>query len=259
MTAGSSKKSRPTPASQRMAVARTSRSEGDRRCGRPEARPRRGTRRPPKESSCQPRTRDASHHSDRSRHSPVDGCTLRRLPCGAKEGTTCVFPVDISRRPGESLRVLGSATARLRPGRRARLRRVRRCASCCPSRRRGRRRATPTPPTRGPPPPDRPWVVLNMIASVDGATAVAGRSGGLGGPADRSRVHRPAGAGRRHPGGRRHGAGRALRAAPHRPSRAGPPPGPGPGAVPPPGRGERAPRPGPGRAAVHRVARAARS
>jgi len=31
---------------------------------------------------------------------------------------------------------------------------------------------------------DRPFVRLNMIASVDGATAVAGRSGALGGPAD---------------------------------------------------------------------------
>jgi riboflavin biosynthesis pyrimidine reductase len=31
----------------------------------------------------------------------------------------------------------------------------------------------------------RPWVRLNMIASIDGATTVAGRSGGLGGPADR--------------------------------------------------------------------------
>jgi riboflavin biosynthesis pyrimidine reductase len=31
---------------------------------------------------------------------------------------------------------------------------------------------------------DRPWVRLNMIASVDGATAVEGLSGGLGGPAD---------------------------------------------------------------------------
>jgi riboflavin biosynthesis pyrimidine reductase len=31
---------------------------------------------------------------------------------------------------------------------------------------------------------DRPWVRLNMIASVDGATAVQGLSGGLGGPAD---------------------------------------------------------------------------
>ena len=31
----------------------------------------------------------------------------------------------------------------------------------------------------------RPAVRLNMIASVDGATAVDGRSGGLGGPADR--------------------------------------------------------------------------
>jgi riboflavin biosynthesis pyrimidine reductase len=32
----------------------------------------------------------------------------------------------------------------------------------------------------------RPWVVLNMIASVDGATAVDGVSGGLGGPGDRA-------------------------------------------------------------------------
>ncbi len=37
-----------------------------------------------------------------------------------------------------------------------------------------------------PRPPDRPWVLLNMVASVDGATAVEGRSGGLGGPADRA-------------------------------------------------------------------------
>lgn len=31
----------------------------------------------------------------------------------------------------------------------------------------------------------RPWVLANMIASVDGATALDGTSGGLGGPADR--------------------------------------------------------------------------
>jgi riboflavin biosynthesis pyrimidine reductase len=36
------------------------------------------------------------------------------------------------------------------------------------------------------PPPDRPWVLVNMIATVDGAaTDTAGRSGGLGGSADR--------------------------------------------------------------------------
>ena len=35
-----------------------------------------------------------------------------------------------------------------------------------------------------PAPPDRPWVLLNVITSVDGATAVDGRSGPLGGPAD---------------------------------------------------------------------------
>jgi len=32
----------------------------------------------------------------------------------------------------------------------------------------------------------RPWVIVDMIASIDGATAVAGRSGGLGGPADKA-------------------------------------------------------------------------
>jgi riboflavin biosynthesis pyrimidine reductase len=38
-----------------------------------------------------------------------------------------------------------------------------------------------------PVPADRPWVLTNMIASVDGAaTDSGGRSGGLGGPADRA-------------------------------------------------------------------------
>jgi riboflavin biosynthesis pyrimidine reductase len=32
----------------------------------------------------------------------------------------------------------------------------------------------------------RPWVMVNMIASIDGATAVEGLSGGLGGPGDRA-------------------------------------------------------------------------
>src|ERR687892_706017 len=37
-----------------------------------------------------------------------------------------------------------------------------------------------------PPTPERPWVLVNMIASVDGAaTDPSGRAGGLGGPADR--------------------------------------------------------------------------
>lgn len=36
------------------------------------------------------------------------------------------------------------------------------------------------------PPGSRPWVLLNMVASVDGATAVDGVSGGLGGPPDRA-------------------------------------------------------------------------
>lgn len=34
--------------------------------------------------------------------------------------------------------------------------------------------------------PGRPWVLVNMVTSVDGATAVDGRSGPLGGPADKA-------------------------------------------------------------------------
>jgi riboflavin biosynthesis pyrimidine reductase len=37
--------------------------------------------------------------------------------------------------------------------------------------------------------PDRPWIVVNMIASVDGATRVDGKSGGLGGPPDAAMFH----------------------------------------------------------------------
>jgi riboflavin biosynthesis pyrimidine reductase len=36
-----------------------------------------------------------------------------------------------------------------------------------------------------PAPDPRPWLLVNMIASLDGATAVDGLSGGLGGPADK--------------------------------------------------------------------------
>lgn len=39
------------------------------------------------------------------------------------------------------------------------------------------------------PHPERPWVVANMIASADGSAAVEGRSGGLGGSADRTVFH----------------------------------------------------------------------
>jgi len=35
-------------------------------------------------------------------------------------------------------------------------------------------------------PPERPYLVVNMVASVDGRAAVDGRSGPLGGPADRA-------------------------------------------------------------------------
>jgi riboflavin-specific deaminase-like protein len=37
-----------------------------------------------------------------------------------------------------------------------------------------------------PAPEGRPWVLLNMVASIDGATAVDGASGGLGGDGDRA-------------------------------------------------------------------------
>ena len=40
-----------------------------------------------------------------------------------------------------------------------------------------------------PAPPGRPWVLTNMIASVDGAASVEGTSGALGGPADRATFH----------------------------------------------------------------------
>lgn len=36
---------------------------------------------------------------------------------------------------------------------------------------------------------DRPWVLVNMVTSADGATHVDGVSGGLGGPADRAAFH----------------------------------------------------------------------
>jgi len=40
-------------------------------------------------------------------------------------------------------------------------------------------------PARG----ERPWVMINVVSSVDGATAVAGESKGLSGPADREVFH----------------------------------------------------------------------
>lgn len=42
---------------------------------------------------------------------------------------------------------------------------------------------------RRPPVGDRPWVLLDMVTSLDGATAVDGRSGGLGGPGDKLVFH----------------------------------------------------------------------
>lgn len=43
-------------------------------------------------------------------------------------------------------------------------------------------------------PAGRPWVMANMVMSVDGAYAVEGRSGGLGSPGDRTVFHRLRGA-----------------------------------------------------------------
>jgi riboflavin biosynthesis pyrimidine reductase len=40
-----------------------------------------------------------------------------------------------------------------------------------------------------PAPPDRPWVIVNMISTADGATAVADQSGPIGGPADKAVFH----------------------------------------------------------------------
>lgn len=39
------------------------------------------------------------------------------------------------------------------------------------------------------PPPGRPWVMANMVMSVDGAFSVEGRSAGLAGPADKAVFH----------------------------------------------------------------------
>jgi 5-amino-6-(5-phosphoribosylamino)uracil reductase len=40
-----------------------------------------------------------------------------------------------------------------------------------------------------PAPPERPWLLVNMITSLDGSVAIAGRSGGLGAPADKAVFH----------------------------------------------------------------------
>ena len=42
---------------------------------------------------------------------------------------------------------------------------------------------------RRPTPIDRPWLVVNMVASIDGAIEVEGRSGGLGSPSDKAMFH----------------------------------------------------------------------
>ena len=44
----------------------------------------------------------------------------------------------------------------------------------------------PYPGVRRDPPPGRPWVLVNMVTTADGATAVGGVSGDLGGDVDRA-------------------------------------------------------------------------
>ena len=44
----------------------------------------------------------------------------------------------------------------------------------------------PYPGVRRDPPPGRPWVLVNMVTTADGATAVGGVSGDLGGAVDRA-------------------------------------------------------------------------
>ena len=43
---------------------------------------------------------------------------------------------------------------------------------------------------RAPAEDGRPWVLANMVSSVDGAATLTGRSGGLSSPADRDLFHR---------------------------------------------------------------------
>ena len=38
-------------------------------------------------------------------------------------------------------------------------------------------------------PSNRPWIAVNMVASIDGAIEIEGRSGALGSPADRAMFH----------------------------------------------------------------------
>ena len=57
------------------------------------------------------------------------------------------------------------------------------CASCFPPTRRGRS-AHPLSLRSSPRPAGRPWLMVNMVASVDGAIAIDGVSGGLGGDGD---------------------------------------------------------------------------
>ena len=89
-------------------------------------------------------------------------------------------------RPGAS-RVGGPSSVRACAASSASRRPARRCRDGF-ARVRGRparrlRRAPRRPPT------GRPWVLVNMVASIDGATAVDGRSGGLGGPGDKAVFH----------------------------------------------------------------------
>jgi len=119
-------------------------------------------------SSCQQNLKTPATIPIARATAPLMVCTIRRMACGAKEGTTCELPVDKPRT-------------------------IHRRAGCVRS---GVRQLLPEPlddvdlaaaylADQRVAPPGRPWVLLNMVVSIDGATAVEGRSGGLGGPADR--------------------------------------------------------------------------
>ena len=105
-----------------------------------------------------------------------------------------------------------------------------------------------------PRPARRPWVLVNMVASLDGAITIADRSGGLGGPARQGHVLGAPRRGRRGPGRSRHRAGRGLRAGSALGRHPGRPPGAGQAEVPRIAVGHPVARPRPRHAAVHRGA-----
>ena len=134
---------------------------------------------------------------------PAREPNLRTRPCGAIGAQPCEFPCgQLRRSPSGTRRARRpwSGDATTVPSSAA-------CGSCSP-------KPTADVPIddavrRGPAAaaPDRPWVGLCMIASLDGSTVVDGRSGALGNPTDTRRARRPA------PGRRRHHRRRRRRCA----------------------------------------------